>query len=363
MINTKIFLTGSSASGKTVLAQKLSKLLDIPYIQYDNTRWDYDTTGIKTITFKLQETKFYNNLPDNFIIDAFPGYTSRFQKYYDECEKAGDNIMIVCLFIIDDDKWFRFILEKGWFEVGNPAFYNDYFQFWIDIYERIVNTYRNLPNINIMFFSPVQEKEFTFDEFEAFVQTRVKRFKKLKEKNQNLLMHYIDSLEYDKYYQDIECVGYKGYSESSKVWAIIKDLVDWKGKTVIDCGCFHGYFCLKIREAGADKVYGLDRSTIVLETSKLIKKIVRVSDTEGIEYKRWTGGEPTPTADVALVLNMLHHTDQEKTLQNINAKTIIFEINQDQRELVDKYYTTIQELKSEKEKRIILLTERKNELQ
>jgi hypothetical protein len=68
----------------------------------------------------------------------------------------------------------------------------------------------------------------------------------------------------------------------------------------------------------------------------------------------WDGGEQTPVGDIALVLNMLHHTkDQELTLKNLNASEIVFEGNREQRPLVEKYYSVIKEAPSHRTNRFI----------
>jgi hypothetical protein len=110
---------------------------------------------------------------------------------------------------------------------------------------------------------------------------------------------------------------------------------------------------------GAKKVIGLDIDSRVLDTANLIKKTM-FSD---VEFLQWEGGEPTPQADVALVLNMLHHTkDPEKTLQNLNTKMAIFEVEKSQLDLIKKYFKIIKSIKSHRvdvtQDRIILLGER-----
>jgi len=173
------------------------------------------------------------------------------------------------------------------------------------------------------------------------------------------LKNYIDTLAYDKYYQDIECLKFEGYSKSWKTWENIKDLIEWKDKTVIDLGCFHGYFSFKAEQAGASAVFGLEKGSSILETSEKIKNEFKSK----VTFVEWSGGEPTPYADIALVLNMLHHTkDQEKTLQNINAETVIFEVEQSQIELITKYFKIIKQVSSHRidqsQNRVILLCEK-----
>jgi hypothetical protein len=79
-----------------------------------------------------------------------------------------------------------------------------------------------------------------------------------------------------------------------------------------------------------------------------------------VEFQIWDAGQETPPADIALVLNVLHHTtDVNKTLQNINAKTAIFEVEKNQVETIKKYFNITKEVESHrvdsKQDRIILL--------
>ena len=62
-----------------------------------------------------------------------------------------------------------------------------------------------------------------------------------------------------------------------------------------------------------------------------------------VELLQWRGGESTPQADIALVLNMLHHCeDQALTLQNINTTSAVFEVNQDQISTIDTYFNILE---------------------
>lgn len=151
------------------------------------------------------------------------------------------------------------------------------------------------------------------------------------------LREHLAQAEYDVNYQDIEVLGIVGYDPSSTSWLKIESLYSFEGKSVCDLGCFHGYYAIKAREAGAASVIGLDRSQLVLDTAKMISELSGRSE---IEYQQWTGGEPTPFCDVALVLNMLHHcADLEETLANINCQSAVFECNQEEVSSISKYFT------------------------
>ena len=357
IFNSKIFVTGVSGCGKSILAKKLANILKIPYLEFDNGLWDYDRTGIKAITFKLNEHLFYNNLPNRFVIDAIPFPNSgQLLHYY---EKYKKDILIVCLFNLNDIDWFKSILSKNYFKINNKEFYYNFFDMWIDFYEQIIELFNN-NKLNVIYFDPYTEKEYTFIKFVEIINNKIKKFINIKNENIPLFKIYLDGLPYDKYYQDIECINFIGYSKSFETWERIKDLIDWKDKTVLDLGCFHGYFSLKVEKAGAKEVIGLDYSIQASDTARLIANFYNSK----IEYKFWTGGDSTPKADVALVLNMLHHTKERETLKNINTEYAIFEINIPQKELILEYFTIINEINSARPGRIIIFAKRRelNEL-
>ena len=156
------------------------------------------------------------------------------------------------------------------------------------------------------------------------------------------LRKHLQLQTYDKTYQDIEILNFVGYDPSYLTWNNIQSLnINWVGKTVCDLGCFHGYFTLKVSESGANCV-GLDRHEPVLTTARMIAEL---SYDWVIKFKVWVGGEPTPKCDIALVLNMLHHCDdQVLTLQNINCKYAIFEVNPDQVERIQEQFEILQNL-------------------
>lgn len=161
--------------------------------------------------------------------------------------------------------------------------------------------------------------------------------------NQDLQSH-IDAQTYDKLYQDIEVLGFVGYTDAHLSWdRISKFDINWKGATVCDLGCFHAYFGIKSLREGAAKVIGLENSVTVIETAKLI---CQLSDAE-IELMQWSGGDEMPECDIALCLNMLHHCpDQEAVISKMHCDYAVFEINPDQVDMVKKYFKPISDVAS-----------------
>ena len=348
--NPKFFITGITGTGKTFLAEKISKQFNIEYYNYD-VHWDYK---IDSYHNKKYVENFLKKLPKSFVIDAVPLSFQYFD--FQNYRSSIENVIVICVFKSNILKWIKNIISKPYYTTKNIAcLKNNYYKDWIYFYEYIIYLIKPM-----FFYDNISKKMFLPEEFMEIKKNLIEQVSKLKGKKQYLLKDYIDTLNYDKYYQDIECIDFLGYSESYKTWDNIKNLINWKDKTVIDLGCFHGYFSFKVEQQNAKKVIGLDSAEQILETTKIISKTMNSQ----VEFLKWSAGEETPNADVALVLNVLHHSkDEEKTLKNINTKTAIFEVNENQVPLIEKYFTITKNTDSHKivngKNRKILLGEKK----
>jgi len=358
MENLKIFITGVTATGKTYLAKKISEKIGIEYYDFD-IHWDWNNQTLE------YEEKFLNNLPNNFITDAIP-YTNRYNSFQ-EYRNNNKNVLIICTFQSDISQWMKNIINKSFFTVldynnldniiPNIYFHTNFYDAWMYFYT--IETEVIKPTF---YYDTILNKIITPNEFQKIKQNTIEQLLTLKSKKQHFFKDYLDTFDpkiHDKFYQDIECIDFIGYSKSYQTWEHIKDLIDWKEKTVIDLGCYHGYFSFKAEQMGVSKITGLEKWDSVLEIAKLIKHILQSK----VDFQIWDAGQETPDADIALVLNILHHTmDIEKTLQNINAKIAIFEIEKDQAELIKKYFTITKEIESHRvdatQNRIILLGEK-----
>ncbi|MFA5967467.1 MAG: methyltransferase domain-containing protein [Patescibacteria group bacterium] len=153
-----------------------------------------------------------------------------------------------------------------------------------------------------------------------------------------LLLSDLVDMEHDKFYQDIELpsgVQLKGYSDSAQTWNRLSSIIDFTGKTVLDIGCFHGFFSFKAEEAGAKAVVGIDHSLPSLDIARRIGwlKNARATFHEG-DMDDFTVEQPY---DIVLVLNVLHHAkNKEQSLQNIfhAGDLIVFEAPMEQKEMI-----------------------------
>ncbi len=170
------------------------------------------------------------------------------------------------------------------------------------------------------------------------------------------VLRHLEAQTYDRYYQDIEVLGIRGYVNSDRTWAAIAPLVDWRGKSVADLGCFHGYFSFKVEQAGAASVTGLDHSRALLTTAQMIAAL----QDSRVTFQLWRGGEPTPDCDVALCLNMLHHCrDPLRTLANMRCRQAVFEIKPEYEPAVQTHFEIRVRRASHRDDRLVLFADKR----
>ncbi|MCB1378330.1 MAG: methyltransferase domain-containing protein [Alphaproteobacteria bacterium] len=82
---------------------------------------------------------------------------------------------------------------------------------------------------------------------------------------------------------------------------------DLTGKTVLDLGCNHGFFCFEAVKRGAARVVGIDYSPEIIRRAKLLAEAMGVT----VEFEvRDINHQPiTERFDYVLCLNLLHHLD------------------------------------------------------
>jgi len=172
------------------------------------------------------------------------------------------------------------------------------------------------------------------------------------------LSTHLHAQAYDKLYQDIQCLGLVGYSKSHKSWATIQNIIDWKGLSVIELGCFHGYFCFRAEQTGAIKVLGLDILGTVLETTR---KIAKLEESDAV-FQQWNDTQEIPPGDVTLCLNALHHfSDPLGCLQRIQSERAIFEVNLGQTEMISSVFEIESHHASHRKNRTIILGRKRME--
>jgi MoaA/NifB/PqqE/SkfB family radical SAM enzyme/Flp pilus assembly protein TadD len=365
----RIFVTGISTSGKSTFAKRHAPNRNIDYISFDDLhRYHYPGHPDRPIKTN-QAVKILSELPCEFVIDAIPEFAyseashiwSDFLEYY---ERHEGEIQIVCTICSSLSEWLKRIFARA-----NKVTIDDiprHLHRWRLFYKEHLNV---LLDKNLVFFDSCTDRILTKEQGIDLISSIAHEIRigaewfymmdsvSSGEKERiikDTFRAYLDTLSYDKTYQDIEMIDYKGYSNTAPTWENIKDLVSWKGKRVLDLGCFHGYISFKAEEAGAI-VQGLDLSNEVLITSEIINDISR----HNVKFTQWEGGQATPECDIVLCMNVLHHFKvPELALHRMNCKQAIFEINKDAVELVQRYFAIQETVPSHRENRVIILADK-----
>lgn len=164
---------------------------------------------------------------------------------------------------------------------------------------------------------------------------------------------------YDWAYHEIDLpfdlkIEKKNYNWNKQTWDIIKDLINFESKKVLDLGCFHGYFCREILKKGGFPI-GVERHLNALYTCSVLNKILKTP------FKLLKidldNSFPKGEFDVALVLNVFHHIkNQNKLIEELKKiPEIIFEINHEDKGIIASNFKIVKEIKSPRG-RLILIT-------
>ncbi len=357
----KVFVTGVYGSGKTRFADRYGREHGLPRVQFD-LLYRYDLK-------ERQSGKILDGLPGAFVIDAIPfdenGKWSDFVAY-----EGRNDVLVVCVYCPDRGVWLRRVQEKLDAEkrmggAKEPA--RERVKRWlrraglrpgeplsIDV-DHHLGKYRNFFRQNVPLLPGFRRVRY-YDSLRGAYTTRDEMLARIRFDRFPLEDHLAGlGKDHDWKYQDIEVLDLVGYSESYKTWERIRGLVDWRGKRVVDLGCFHGYFCFKAEDAGAE-ASGFDRSPAVLAVARMI------NDLRGgrAVFSEWVGGDVLPECDVVLCLNVLHHfADQDKAVSRMRCRQAIFEIKEESRPVVENHFEVTRRLASHRADRCILLCARR----
>ena len=383
----KIFMTGVTGSGKTTFARKYSQEQGLPYLDFD-ALFDYAQA-------ENQSRRMLSRLPDAFVIDAIPIDERGTWRDFLEFESQHEDVVVICMYCPDRTEWLQRLRRK-------------------DIDERKKMKWRSRLKATVCELSQARRDESVRNAVAKcsglwrkvlgamFLLTHYRRILSAQNREKHLAAYrhfhvrtgeaiagfrnvlYYDSsvgeytsretlqervqidrlaLEwrlwnpkegYDSRYQDVEILGFVGYSESHKTWNRISGLVEWKGQRVVDVGCNHGYFAFKAEDQGASAI-GLDQSAEVLETARLINRARKGH----VEFLEWTDREEFPPRDILLCLNVLHHfADPPGVLDRMKRfGQVILEINEEQLPLVNEHLHVTRSVPSHRNGRRILLCE------
>jgi len=319
----KTFLCGTSGSGKTTLAKQYSIESNTLYIDFDKN-WGSKYKGYVPSSMIDATEAFLGELPDDFVIDGlcFNPEGASFKDYI-----TDNDCQIIYVFSSDAYTLLLRMFDK---------IKNGHYPYYID---GIINAILITMKSDIEFIDSLKvSSKLYYDSYLNKYVTKTEAdqvLQNLKPFTTETLNKYLKSLSVDIWnYQDIECINYIGYAKSYLSWENLFNLVEWKDKTVVDIGCNSGYFSFKAEKEGA-QVIGLDRENQYLIIANLIKEVI---GSKAI-LREWVDGQPLPDSDILLCLNVFHHLkDKTKFLRAIKSKQVIFEIDKEDYDLVEKYF-------------------------
>lgn len=367
----RIFVTGVFGSGKSYLARRMARAFGLPMVSFDRG-FDYDSP-------RNQSRTFLGALPSSCVVDAIPideqGTWADFLTF-----EADTAPIIICVYCPDQGQWVRRIISR---EVQLTLGRSLPGQLWRRLrrhFSYAVRSFRDAASNSLTLRDEMEQ--VSLKAYRRFYTENVEfltRFKKVyyfdSSRNEwtsrEEMLHRMKAVSfplqdriwemrsvYDVAYQDIEVLASSGYSNSHKTWERISGLLNWQGQRITDLGCFHGYFSFKAEDAGG-QVLGLDRSPEVLETARMIN----AARGGNVVFRQWIGGEPTPSTDVVLCLNVLHHfgddAAQGNVLASLNCGTVLLEVNCDRIPLVESIFGQVSLHPSHRKDRVILVANSK----
>lgn len=306
-------LIGLSRSGKTTYA---SKLKGYEYIDFDSY-WNYGNPNIEIFMNTLKDI-LKNGM--DCIIDGF------LVKHIDKLKELKNiEVEIEILFA---PIW---MIQERQLHSGNKV---DDVSADIEMMERLAE---------IKGVSFIESTDLTFQKYsrhEFLNHWKYLNREPSKIEDNIFIEKAIPTLPYDKYYQNIDLKDreFTGYTHSDKSWENISKPFSFTGKSVLDLGCFHGYFSFKAKEDGAREVLGVDRSEQVLKTTRTIRNLKRTNCAflnYDLEYNF-----PEKSFDVIMCLNLLHHVKNKDTiLDNMFkwGKELIFEVDVNDIPIITRY--------------------------
>jgi len=291
-----VVLIGSGGIGKTMLAKKLCKGRKRKYIAFDDfylprNREDY-------AKFLEGVAKRVNSEPEMDVV--LDGYIVENDNNLDHLKGMLEHHTLRTVVLFAEPKT---IMERKPSTPEHPRTESD-----------IANFYKSLPR-----HMDIETAEF-IDSTSGYRKTSYKEIYGSIVTREDVL-GFIQRFEnesndgWDKHYQTIELpfgFSIRGYSGNTESWRRISRIFDFRGKSVVDFGCFHGYFCFEVKNAGASSVIGLDRCTKAIETAREIANINGIeADFREMDIEK---DDIAGRYDVSILLNVSHHLNDPRTL-------------------------------------------------
>ena len=320
MVKKLIIAIGDYGTGKTSFAEWYAQDNDGLFLDGELLIFD----GLKdgTDRFDIFVERLISTIPGSpkhlFVIDGYKGITSGYKRLQDPTfaylrDKLNCDIQLCLCFAAPHIVQKRQMAKKGHVSDPLPREESEIERITYSLYSLAISS-----GSDSLFVDTTDG--FHFVDRDAWPQ----RWQEL------LFLSELDKRQHDKYYQDIDLPSglvISGYSQSRETWVRLCQLIDFKGKEVLDIGCFHGFICFKAEESGAEKIHGLELNQDAIETARQVawlrKSSVRFYQGDVVTFKA------DQVYDIVLALNMLHHvSDLGLALENLfrTGRQVVFEI-------------------------------------
>lgn len=286
-MSTFELVIGNMQSGKTTYAKSLANYQFISHDgELEKTRWNWKS-AFQNIVALL------NSQPgSNFVIDGwFSVYNLDPQSVIELQAAIPQKVRIMA-----------FYAPLHHLQQANEQNTKKFIR---EVYGYIMRFYRNeLASFEFSFRD--RERAYTFEEFSYLVR---RDMVDVTLEDVDNFLAFLERQTHDRYYQTIDLpFGRKihGYERTELTWDLLKTTVEWRGKTVIDIGSYHGYMDFGVMDWGAKYLLGIDKTLQAVRVANRLKAIWHYQD---IDFIRADINlyNPKRYFDIALCLNTVQY--------------------------------------------------------
>ena len=176
-------------------------------------------------------------------------------------------------------------------------------------YKDIIEWYKN-ELVDIDFEFRDSNNVYSFSEFMKRVRNDMLTASPL---DVDTFLSYLSVQAHDRYYQSINLPfekSIKGYERTELTWPIIEKTVNFRGKTMLDVGCYHAYTCFSAEDCGVKEVTGVDRCVQAIDIANKLKIMWNYkTDFVLADIDTWT---PTKKYDIVICFNTIQYPTNTK---------------------------------------------------
>ncbi len=196
-------------------------------------------------------------------------------------------------------------------------------------YETIISLYKTLKDVEFVFLDSKDYSELTFEQFMRKIRLEMLTSS---EEDVDEFIRFLSSQSHDRYYQTINLPygkSLKGYERTELTWELVKNTINFRGRSVLDVGSYHAFTSFGAEDCGAIAVTGVDKTVQAVNVAERLKKMWNYETVFICEdLEKWLENVSGQEFDIVLCFNMIQYMPNVeyvmKKLFEI-GKTVIFE--------------------------------------